>query len=270
MRDCRLASRTPREQLSLRQRPTNTTRSTSSSRPLTQTNTPPLRLRHDTATALAKQDANGNETKWTYDSTHDVETIRPPKARQPRSNVKPTATQKSSNAPLRAAKHRTTKYKYDAYGDVESITDPSNTHGNTNTTPTGIASAKPTPKATSALGNTTKTPRRPRPSARAETSRWRTSRIHDENRTRHPRPRRSSHRPSWPHHKIHLRRRWEHRNPDRRQQQQNEIHLRCRQRADKVEEPNRHRHRNRIRQRRDKSQAKPTATNTSPNTFATP
>ncbi len=69
-------------------------------------------------------DPDNNETKWTYDSTHDVETETKP-------NKETTTIKRNSDGdpevierPAPGGKTQVTKYKYGSHGEVESMTDP--------------------------------------------------------------------------------------------------------------------------------------------------
>ncbi len=72
----------------------------------------------------SEKDANGNETKWTYDSTHDVETITAPGGETTTIKREAHGNPEVVERPAPESKIQKTTYKYDIQGDVESITDP--------------------------------------------------------------------------------------------------------------------------------------------------
>ncbi len=83
-------------------------------------------------------DANKNETKWTYDSTHDVATTTSPKGETTTIKREAHGNPETIERPAPESKTQTTKYKYKTTGELESVEDPLkrvwkyeyDTHGN--------------------------------------------------------------------------------------------------------------------------------------------
>jgi RHS repeat-associated protein len=83
-------------------------------------------------------DANKNETKWTYDSTHDVATTTSPKDETTTIKREAHGNPETIERPAPESKTQTTKYKYKTTGELESVEDPLkrvskyeyDTHGN--------------------------------------------------------------------------------------------------------------------------------------------
>jgi RHS repeat-associated protein len=69
-------------------------------------------------------DANKNETKWTYDSTHDVETTTSPKGETTTIKHEAHGNPETVERPAPESKTQTTKYKYKTTGELESVEDP--------------------------------------------------------------------------------------------------------------------------------------------------
>jgi RHS repeat-associated protein len=69
-------------------------------------------------------DANKNETKWTYNATHDVETTTTPKGEVTTIKRDVHGNPESISRPAPGEKTQTTKYKYKTNGELESVTDP--------------------------------------------------------------------------------------------------------------------------------------------------
>jgi YD repeat-containing protein len=107
---------------------------------------------------IKEKDANGNETKWKYTSTHDIETETSPKG-----EVTTTKYDAKGNPEVVertvGGKKQETKFKHAENGDLTEETDALANKTESNTTRRGIAKAKRTPKATSARGNTTRIPK---------------------------------------------------------------------------------------------------------------
>ena len=72
----------------------------------------------------SEKDANGNETKWTYDTTHDVISMTTPEGETTTIKRDSHGNAETIERPAPASKTQKTKYKYDGNGDLESITDP--------------------------------------------------------------------------------------------------------------------------------------------------
>jgi RHS repeat-associated protein len=69
-------------------------------------------------------DANKNETKWTYDSAHDVETTTSPKGETTTIKREAHGNPETLERPAPESKTQTTKYKYKTTGELESVEDP--------------------------------------------------------------------------------------------------------------------------------------------------
>jgi RHS repeat-associated protein len=69
-------------------------------------------------------DANKNETKWTYNSTHDVETTTTPKGEVTTIKREAHGNPESISRSAPGSTTQTTKYKYLAHGELESVEDP--------------------------------------------------------------------------------------------------------------------------------------------------
>ena len=115
-------------------------------------------------------DPNKNETKWTYDSTHDVETMTTPKGETTTIKREAHGNPEVIERPAPGSKTQITKYKYKTTGELESVTNPLENTWKYEYDAKADRTAEIDPMATSAPGNTTKTHRRPRRSARAGTS----------------------------------------------------------------------------------------------------
>jgi len=69
-------------------------------------------------------DPNKNETKWTYDSTHDVETMTTPKGETTTIKRETHGNPEVIERPAPESKTQTTKYKYKTTGELESVENP--------------------------------------------------------------------------------------------------------------------------------------------------
>jgi RHS repeat-associated protein len=69
-------------------------------------------------------DANKNETKWTYNATHDVATTTTPKGETTTIKRDVHGNPEAIERPAPGSTTQTTKYKYAAHGEVESLEDP--------------------------------------------------------------------------------------------------------------------------------------------------
>jgi RHS repeat-associated protein len=77
-----------------------------------------------TGDMTSETDPNGAETKWTYDSTHDVETMTTPKGEATTIKRDAHGNPETISRPAPGSTTQTTKYKYGAHGEVESAEDP--------------------------------------------------------------------------------------------------------------------------------------------------
>jgi RHS repeat-associated protein len=73
---------------------------------------------------MSMVDPNKNETKWTYNSTHDVETMTTPKGEVTTVKREVHGNPESISRPAPGSTTQTTKYKYAAHGELESVEDP--------------------------------------------------------------------------------------------------------------------------------------------------
>ncbi len=72
----------------------------------------------------SEKDADSDETKWKYDSKHDIETVATPDGETTTIKREANGNPESISRPAPGEKTQTTKYKYDTSGDLESVTDP--------------------------------------------------------------------------------------------------------------------------------------------------
>lgn len=112
-------------------------------------------------TAASEKDPNGNETKWTYDSTHDVEIITLPSGETTTIKRDSHGNPETISRPAPGEKTQVTKYHYDSHGDLESITDPLERTWKYEYDTHGDRIAEIDPETISALGNLMKTGRKP-------------------------------------------------------------------------------------------------------------
>jgi RHS repeat-associated protein len=72
----------------------------------------------------SEKNADGDETKWKYDSTHDIETVTIPDGETTTIKREGHGNPEVVERPAPSSTTQKTVYKYDSKGDVESVTDP--------------------------------------------------------------------------------------------------------------------------------------------------
>lgn len=70
------------------------------------------------------RDPDGNETKWSYDSTHDVISTTTPKSEVTTIKRDSHGNPEAIERPAPGGKTQLTRYKYNSLGELESVTDP--------------------------------------------------------------------------------------------------------------------------------------------------
>ncbi len=73
---------------------------------------------------ILKEDPEGHKTKWTYDSTHDIETETLPEGETTTYKRESDGNPMAVERPAPHSETQITGYKYNSYGLVESMTDP--------------------------------------------------------------------------------------------------------------------------------------------------
>ena len=110
----RRASRTRPARRSRQRRPMNTTAPMSWSRSLIRTNTRPNTATTRPVTARAKKNPDGEETKWEYNSTHDLIGITTPDGEKTTIERESRGNALSVSRPAPDSETQVTKYKYDS------------------------------------------------------------------------------------------------------------------------------------------------------------